>query len=446
MIWAAGRPEEMDGEFGRHFFYFGCPLEANQARRIETLYLFSGPGDWRAVQNAWRRLTGAGPDPVTRPVAAEARAGSYLELGLEPAPLVTFGPEAEARLRLTSPRKFTLAGTVDLVPPDGWTVEPDRVEYQVDREHPVDVPVRLAVNGAARAGAFSGELRLRSQAFERTAGFDVIRLGDPDGVVAVTAGTESGFETWEIDNGSARWTVAPGFHGGVTAWRTGESDVNHLFSPFPDAGELSWMKPIYGGIRPVLHEDGMEGWPGKLQDETFSAEPVETVDGRGLAWRGVRLEAGIRSAKHRGLQVVLDYLTLPGSNVLKCVYRISNPTPVYRPAQHGWLVFPRVDGDMGTGILHTPDYVRQRTPFTTWGIHDTWAAVENPETGRALATVHANGNRRLLAMDLGDQGAHMFVREIVSVPPDGSVERIAYLALADTAAQARAYAALAELK
>ncbi|HUF37633.1 MAG TPA: GNAT family N-acetyltransferase [Anaerolineales bacterium] len=436
-IWERDGIEKLDAEFGRHFFYYACPLEPGEIRRIEPYYLYSGPGDWHAVQEAWRRMQGA-------PTAAARRtAASPLDFRIDPQPLLVAGGEAEGTLRITSTRRFALNGAVELAAPEGWTIEPERLAFDVDRDRPVEAPVRLVPDGKVGAGVRSGMLRLRTQAFEREAEFRVIRLSDPQCEVAVEAGEAAGYATWQIDNGIASWTVVPGFHGGVTEWRTAGSETNHLFSPFPESGELSWMKPIFGGIRPVLAIDGEDGWPGKLHAEAFTAEPITAPDGRGLEWRGVRLTADIRAEKFRGLQVVLDYLTLPGSQVLKCVYRLSNRTPVHRPAQHGWLVFPSVDGDMSKAVLHTPDYIRQRTTITTWGVHDLWAAVSNPETGRTLAAVHASGHRRLLAMDLGDSGAHLFVREIVSVPPDGFVERIAFLALAGDASQARAYASLA---
>jgi hypothetical protein len=228
----------MSGEFGRHYFYYDCPLEPGETRRLETLHLYSGPGDWRSVQRAWRRIQGVGADPVTRAVSEAAQTGSYLELGLDAHPLVVSGPEGLARLKVTSPRQFALTGEIELVAPDGWTVDPERVAYQVDREHPVDVPIRLTANGAAGPGLYTGELRLHSQVLDHTAGFTVIRLEERADGVAVAAGTEAGYETWEIDSGPSRWTVVPGFHAGVTAWRTRDAETNHLFSPFPESGEL----------------------------------------------------------------------------------------------------------------------------------------------------------------------------------------------------------------
>jgi hypothetical protein len=113
--------------------------------------------------------------------------------------------------------------------------------------------------------------------------------------------------------------------------------------------------------------------------------------------------------------------------------------------QQGFLAFPAPDGDMSRSVLHSPDFTRQRTVIETWGIHDNWAAVENPDTGRSLAAIRADGSRRLLAMDLGRSSAHLYVRESRPIAPNGSLELVSYFTLADTIGEARAFAALAEI-
>ena len=82
---------------------------------------------------------------------------------------------------------------------------------------------------------------------------------------------------------------------------------NHLLTNFPHDGELAWMKPFFGGLRPTLHtplED--RGWPGKLHTETFTASPVDAPDARALPWQGVRLSADLQKEVFRGLRVELD--------------------------------------------------------------------------------------------------------------------------------------------
>ena len=443
-IWPEPGVRQIEAEFGRHFFYFDVPLEPGELARTEPLYFYTGPGDWRSVQQAWRRLNGVLPGES--PISGEEAAERSLSVGFESEPLVTLDGNVEGRLKLSTTRKYRLTGSVEIAAPDGWEVEPGELSFELDDEHPLEAPVRMSGKAAGRPGVFSGRLHLRSQSFDRSRRFDIIRLGDASGRVTVETGEASGFETWTVENRAARWTVVPGFHGGIMAWRTGDSEDNHLLSTFPETGELSWLKPVFGGIRPVIHDGEGDGWPGKLHEETFLTEAVAAADARGLEWRGVRLKTDVRAEKFRGLQVELEYLTLPGSNVLKCVYRVANPTPVYRKLQQGWVAFVQVDGESENAVLHTPDFIRKRTPISAWGIHHTWAAVENPETGRVLVGVHTGGNRRLLAIDMGGAGAHLYVRETVSVPPESGTELVAFFALADDIEQGRGYAVMADMR
>ncbi len=204
------------------------------------------------------------------------------------------------------------------------------------------------------------------------------------------------------------------------------------------------MKPLFGGVRPILHEPGEDGWPGKLHQETFTVAPITSPDPHGFAWQGLRLASEMTREVFRGLRVELDYLTLPGSNVLKATFRLVNQTSIYRKAEPGFLTFLQVDGTHKNGAVHTPDFQRKRTPHMTWAMTGRWAAIENPDTGRAVVAVHATGWQQLLAMDWGANGVHFNAFEVVNVPPNDVYELTSYLALAGSVDEARRYGVLGE--
>ena len=72
-----------------------------------------------------------------------------------------------------------------------------------------------------------------------------------------------------------------------------------------------------------------------MGDETFTAEPVEMTDARGIPWSGVRLCTQMVRDKLLGLSLELDYLTVGQSNVLKLVYRVRNETSAKRGLEDG---------------------------------------------------------------------------------------------------------------
>ena len=166
---------------------------------------------------------------------------------------------------------------------------------------------------------------------------------------------------------------------------------------------------------------------------------MEKRDSNGLAWKGVRLKTDVKDKRFNGLQIELDYLTLPGSNVLKTAFRLINNVPVSRKVQYGWLAFSNVDDAYSNGVIHTLDYAHKRTPHGSWGLHDQWAAIENPDNGATLVAIPASGKRMLQAIDMGTFGAHLFVRENVDIPPMSSVEQTAYFTLTESIEKARMY-------
>ena len=439
-VWPAKDLKELDAEWGRHFFYFNLPaLAPSETRHIAPLYLYAGPGDWQTVQRIWRRLRGATHERLPQAPADETK--SHLDITFNK-PLITLNLQIAADLRISTTREYKLDGEITIQPPLGWAAVPDRITISsLDRTNPAETPVILK-GESPKVGAYAGEIRLETQLFDRVQPFTLLRLGDATQNVETAQSEQEGHTLWTLHNGRSQWTIAPHFHGGIISWQETGDEANHLLSSFPEEGELSWMKPFFGGLRPILHEPGEGGWPGKLHTEKFDVTPVILPDAQGLSWQGLRLTSELTREAFRGLCVELDYLTLPGSNVLKVIYRLVNQTSVYRKAEQGFLNFLQVDGTHMNGAVHTPAFQRKRTPHMTWAVTGPWAAIENPDTRRAIVAVNATGWRQLLAMDWGVHGVHFNVFEVVNVPPNGVCERTAYLALAESVDEAKHYAAL----
>ncbi len=444
MCWDKASVSQILIETGRHFFVMDLPdLAPGQTIQAAPLHLYMGPGQWQTIQRAWQRLGGQ-PLIVNVPPAA---ADSHLAIGFDGGPLASLGREITAQLRTHTTRELKLAGEIEIVPPAGWTVSPGNIVIEpINHVAPAVTAVTLQGPRTPQVGAAPGELRFTSPGFDRSRRFVLFQLGDSSQQVETGHFELEGQNAWQLDNGRTQWTVTPEFHGGIVAWREAGSEVNHLHSSFPQDGEFSWMKPWFGGIRPILHDpaQGNEGFPGKLHREAFSVSPVASPDARGT-WQGLKLEADLTREQFRGLRAEIEYLTLPGSNVLKVVYRLVNGTPVYRLAQPGLMGYFQVDGTCDNAVLHAGDIQRKRTPLVAWVVNGPWTAIENPETGRAAAMVLASGRQQLQITDWGTLGAHFNAGELVRVPPDDTHELVAYLALTGSLAEARLYEELKNL-
>ena len=442
-IWSTDVVEHGFGWGRLHLYFAERTLEPQSAADVGPFYLYVGPGNWRDVRRAWQRTAGAAP-PRPKALPEPARPHAF---GLSPAPLVMLTSQVEARLCANSVRERETQGRLVVEPPPGWTV--DRVEFPVEGlalGKPLEETLCLTTTDD-RIGAVVGHVRLETTLFDEVRPFTVIRLGDEKASVRVEETQEVGQTVWDIANGRCAWTVAPAFHGGAIAWREAGSEINHLMTAFPDDGELGWFKPWFGGIQPTLMPAGDDdrGWPGKLHEETFAAVPFDATDLQGISWRGVQLTASLTREGFEGLRAEIAYLTVGGSNVLKVVYRLVNETSAYRRAVPGLLAFWQVDGQHEKGVLHGNGLQRKRTSQMAWPHVDSWGAVVNPASGRAAVMVGASGKKRIVLMDWGVDGGHLFCNSDVVLAAHGSHELMAYLALTDSLDEAKRYRCLAIL-
>lgn len=422
-----------------------CTLTPQSRVDLSPLYLYCGPGDWRAVRRIWQQRNGqtdrAQLDNRTMPTSTAPQ-----QVVLTPNPVLTLTEEVTVQLAADNVRQQPVSGRIIVTPPTGWAVEPGELTVDdLKQGNTLAATLRLTADHA-QIGPVVGQMQLQTDGFDLTQPFTILRLGDPQHAVAVT---QEG-QLWRIDNGRMRWQVAPHYQAGLVGWQEVGSAVNHLRTAFPDDGEFEWIKPWFGGLRPTLGS-GEGGWPGKLHTETFMAEPCTSVDSQGLPWRGVRLATEIQRQKTlKGLRAEIDYLTLPGSNLLKAVLRLVNDTPVYRHAWNPWLAFMlfcQVDGVYDNAELYGESpYLgpvqRKRNTVNQWIRVGDWAAVVNPASGRALTAVCASQSESVVLLNSGGNGGNLLVTQSQTIPPHGANELVLYLALVGSLEGARGYRCL----
>ncbi|MBV7327818.1 hypothetical protein KFU94_06070 [Chloroflexi bacterium TSY] len=456
LIWSPTVAEHEWKRWGFSLYSAEQTLAPQQAKTLDPFYLYCGPGDWRDIRRIWQSIRGdqATPrnlrefDNCAMPTAAPPH-----RVRLLPDPLITLADEVEATLHAENVRPVKLNGSITLELPDGWSSDvADMNGLRIDVSDLAtknELTRAIKLTAPSRVGASVGQLRLSTQIANETTPIALLRLGDATRQVTLSEQTTADHQLWQVANGHMVYTVAPSFHAGIVEWRKQTNDVNHLHTSFPDEGDFEWMKPWFGGVRPTLSCTD-SNWPGKLHEVNFTTSAIDAIDQQNLPWQGVRLDGKPVEESTQGIRIQLDYLTLPGSNVLKLVFRVINNTPVYRKAELAWPgfgIYCQTDGNVANGTLHADSpYVgeiqRKRSEQNTDFVVDNWAAVENPETGRAIVVVSGERAHQLEINDADKKGGHFYVGHGQDLPPNGQHEMVTYLALTESVEEAKRYAVL----
>ncbi len=364
---------------------------------VPATHYVGGGGTWETVRSLYRQLIAAdAPEELPAPRRA-------LELTAAVAPALRPGAGA---LRLHSLYGRQQGATLGLKLPAGWTGGPMELPLEpVAFDTSVDVPleVRHAVDrpcAATLAVTYQGEF------VQREFQVPLLDLGQGRGVQVSSTNLGSS-AALVVDNGMLRFTVAPGFSGSIVSLVADGRE--RLLSAFPEAREFMWWRPWFGGIHPLLRLHGSD-WerfpdPGRLHEEQFAAEPLEGQgpDGR---WAGVRLTVTPQDRRLRGVTLVYDYLTAPGSNVLALLADVRNLTSARLDPVVGFGLFQPGERAYNVTTASDPEYTLRSTPTQMEAGHGEWAGAADEEGG-AVVMVSAERHLRAKAFGSTPYGVHL---------------------------------------
>ncbi len=399
---------------------------------VAVYEFYCGRGAWQSARHALL-------DPSNAKAETEAARGP-VRGALKPGMLATTNDVAQARLRIDSTGKRVFCGESTVSAGGGVAVEPATVSVDgLERGRPTEAEVTFTLPSEAPA-VYEGNVRTQVPLFDVSEGFSVVRLGTDD-PVTVTEGRRDGHAVWTVDNSLCPFEMAPGFGPSVISWQSG--GVNQLYSCFPQPGGFSWSYPWFGGIHALLFPAGTWLWEGYLHRERVSVAPVSTKDGQGNMWHGVRASVKPATKKLDDLAVELDFVTVGRSNVIKLIYRIRNLRPTCQKVQYGYTVGPSLGTDPTALTGMAEGVTRRPTVLSGWSVGQSWAAVTNEASGRTLIMVGKQSD--VVLEDYGQSGRLLAALDRLRLEGGETHERVHYLVLTDSPAQARGYIRLKDL-
>jgi hypothetical protein len=182
-----------------------------------------------------------------------------------------------------------------------------------------------------------------------------------------------------------------------------------------------------------------------LTREKFTGGPTECVGARGLRWQGVRACCDIEHKDRRWQRIEIEYLTLPGSNVVALRTRRTNRTDARTSTYGGVAVWTQAGGTRENSVVHWERdgarRQRRRGEFSAEGQSGSWAAVENPATGDTLVLIAADLRAHTYFEDFGKEGPHLMSSGHIGFEPNETKETLSWLVLCSDVRQIEAYGA-----
>ena len=443
-LWPEGTAAEFSRRYGPFFTLPEVAVEPGATAFAGRVVLTVGRGGWRSVRDQWRRLfQPEAPERAPSPVRAA-------QLRVTPSLVAWSGRPVRLELQARHLRTRALSGTARLELPQSWSASARVWEVLgLKRGHPQTFHTVIQLEPAASTGEFppadEATLLLDANLALGRQAVALLALGRADAAVRIAEMPVQGLRAIVVDNGWARFAVAPHFAAAVVSFE--RDGINHLLSPFPTPGQLMWQRPWFGGLAPVVAPAGVHFHPihaGRLHEEEFAVQHPIAREHLGATWRGLRLSSALR--RPAGLLLEVDYLTLGGSNLLLVVVRLCNPTSVPVAVQSFLACYLQVSGDVERTVLRylaEGEHNTRRTASDVWLAPSAdWAAVESERTGMTAALVSATPWATIQAYDLGLEGAHLFNVGETLLAPHTADEYATYFVLTDRAEKARRYRAL----
>lgn len=193
-------------------------------------------------------------------------------------------------------------------------------------------------------------------------------LYNADKEIVISRGKQDTLTYIELDNGFFRFKGSKEFAGSLFHLSTSDDPENYLQSFFPEMKPFCWDNKFIGGIYPKLFLPGT--WEKIKCDELCFTDRI--VD-KGL-WKGFGFVSDIiqKPQALRGLQMIVDYVTLPDAPFLMVRMDVMNHSRAVRRFEAQVSINIQTSGT--TGDLF---YVPGREGIETYRVRDYEVHVEN---------------------------------------------------------------------
>jgi hypothetical protein len=326
------------------------------------------------------------PAPTILPVTARWQSDRILIRGQENIRQVEF----------SSVSAYPLPGELSLGLPEGWQGEfldaksggdlrVDRIPMpEVKPGEPIKLSLSFTIPASERRSFATVNLRLSG---EYVMDFPLPVLLKTEGEAQITQQVLDGKEIFTVQNQALQFHILKQQSGNLIRLQD-HLTRTYLVDNFPKVIPHFFLPYHIGGLQPLIFTTDAE--QAFTQLESVQAEVAS--DGH---WRGVRVSWTMQHQPElKGQDFAIDYLVLPGSEIVRIVLRHHNPTPRHIRWVGGFFINVAFQGVMDEIVIQAPGGTRiwERNhvlkPFTSLAnLRQPWAVFKKDDQSLILAAM-----------------------------------------------------------
>jgi len=356
-------------------------LEAGQAMSTGEIDLILSTGRWQDVRREWLYRNNKNIDSTDEE--------PYVGPRISPKPIRVYNQEGRAKLTFRSFNPREVQAKISLKGSDGFEALP--AEYTLQGVSSIKAAsADITVTSTKPRGVGEIEALVESPVYTGKVKAPAIVLGNT-GEVRITQTIDKGEEVWVIDNDWMKFSVWPRVLG--TIYSLEADGKQWLYHNFPEPKPRRWSYPVYGGIYPVLWEQGgyHPSQLGRLAGLKFAVDEYHTHLDSQIPLHGIRLTTTVEHDSLLGLRFEVSYLTAHDSNIL-IVNTVLRNTGPKRNISYSLQVNPAIEPDF-------PALIRlYKDPVIIPGLQD----MPDMNDTRAMGVQYSNG--KVLGLVTGNEG------------------------------------------
>lgn len=422
------------GESKLPYLFFRIPqIKSGENIELDSIYMFSGYGNWKIIQKYYQNFFGKKEKTIA---AEKVERINIFNANWENDPILLRRDTQVENFTLENCRRKPIRGKITIRVPKGSSVHPNKFDVLSTFDQPFKKDLVIKSQRPENFDITFGKISFRTQFADRDALFPMVFVPKSKDNFKYREKKEENHRIVEWENGTLKFKICPDKGGSLFGMESEE--VNYLCSSFPEDKSLFSFYPWRGGIYSLISYGSRE----KLYllfpeinsgfDNNFTYERQTRLSiNKQIKWQGLKLTSNYNERRLRGVELEIEYLSIPRSKILAILTRITNNSTQLIKLNYLLCCFLNISKKKSILYFERNDnlYHRKGTCYSAQVIIDEWAAVKNFDLKVMESLISTNKESMLEAMDCGRDGMHLFENTNLKIGHGEKKEMITYVVI-----------------